>query len=533
MRQLSVAAAIGLAAVVVPIAAQNVDPITASTAALGVANIHTLVYSGFGSSYFVGQSPSPAAAWPRVSLTAYKAEIDYDRAAMRVEMRREQGQIQPLGGGPAFAGERREIQGVSGTFAWNVPFGPPPAGRGRGRGAAAPDDAVAAAPPPAGRGRGAAAVPLPPEAAFADAPLRAQQIWMTPQGFLRAAAANHASTRRIAEGTEVSFALDGKTRFTGLINSRSEVRRVSTWVANPVLGDMLVETDYDDYAKVADGVSFPMHMTERQGGHPALDLYVTTVEPNAQVAAAIPDSLDGAKPTPPHVEMQKIAEGVYYLRGGTHHSVAIEMSDHVVLVEAPVDEERSLAVMSAIASGIVPNKPIRFVINTHHHFDHAGGLRTLVDAGATVVTHQSNKAFYEGAWAAPRTIAPDRLVLSRKPHNFQTFTDRSVLTDGSRTVEVYQIANSPHAEGFAMVYLPSDKLLIEADAYTPAGGAAPAPPPPGLPPGFAVGPAISPSARNLYDNIVRLKLDVAQIAPLHGPGLVKMSEFATAVARDR
>jgi hypothetical protein len=84
-----------------------------------------------------------------------------------------------------------------------------------------------------------------------------------------------------------------------------------------------------------------------------------------------------------------------------------------------------------------------------------------------------------------------------------------------------------------MVYLPSDKLLIEADAYTPAGGAAPAPPPPGLPPGFAVGPAISPSARNLYDNIVRLKLDVAQIAPLHGPGLVKMSEFATAVARDR
>ena len=298
MRQLGLAAAMGLAVVGVHLAAQDVDPIAASAAALGAAGIKTLVYNGFGSSYFVGQNPSPSAAWPRVSLTAYKAEIDYDRAVMRVEMRREQGQIPSRGGGPVFAGERREIQGVSGTFAWNVPFGAPNQGRGRGPGASTPADAPPAAPPaPPARGRGGvAAVALAPEAAFADASLRAQQIWMTPHGFLRAAVANHASARRVAGGAEISFAIDGTSRFTGLINTRNEVQRVSTWVANPVLGDMLVDTDYHDYAKAANGVLFPMHITQRQGGHPALDLYVTTVEPNAQVDATIPDSLRDAKP---------------------------------------------------------------------------------------------------------------------------------------------------------------------------------------------------------------------------------------------
>jgi glyoxylase-like metal-dependent hydrolase (beta-lactamase superfamily II) len=547
LRQLALPAAMCLAIVGAQLAAQDTDPVAKSGAALGVQNIKTLVYSGFGSSYVVGQNPTTAAAWPRVSLSAYKAEIDYDLGAMRVETRREQGQIQPRGGGPVFAGERREIQAVNGAIAWNVPFGAPPQGRGRrgGAGATPPaeagasaqpappssaDPAAASPPPPGGRGRGAVAVALAPEATFADAPFRAQQIWTTPHGFLKAAAANHASTRRVPEGTEVSFVLDGKTRFTGVINGRSEVQRVSTWVANPVLGDMLVETAYHDYAKFANGVLFPMHITQRQGGHPALDLYITTVEPNAQVDAAIPDSLQGAKPAAPVVDVQKIAEGVYYLRGGSHHSVAIEMSDHVVLVEAPLDDERSLAIVNNITGGTIPNKPIRFVVNTHHHFDHAGGLRALVDAGATVVTHQSNQAFYEAAWAAPRTLAPDRLSVSKRVANFQTFTDKRVMTSGNRTVEVYQIANSPHAEGFAMVYLPSEKLLIEADAYTPPASATPeAPPPPPAFPGF--GPAITPSARNLYDNIVRLKLDVAQIVPLHGQGLVKMSEFATAVGR--
>ena len=118
----------------------------------------------------------------------------------------------------------------------------------------------------------------------------------------------------------------------------------------------------------------------------------------------------------------------------------------------------------------IPNKPIRYLINTHVHFDHSGGLRTYVDEGATIVTHEMNKPYYEQAWAAPRTINPDRLAQSKKTATFETFTDKHVLTDGKRTIEIHQIAGSGHNDAFAMVYLPKEKILIEGGRVRPARG---------------------------------------------------------------
>jgi glyoxylase-like metal-dependent hydrolase (beta-lactamase superfamily II) len=220
------------------------------------------------------------------------------------------------------------------------------------------------------------------------------------------------------------------------------------------------------------------------------------------------------------------------------------MRDHVILVEAPLNEARSLAVMAKVKE-LFPTKPIKYVVNTHHHFDHSGGLRTLVDAGAIVVTHQIDKPFYEKAWTAPHTISPDKLSQSKKPATFLTFMDKYVLTDGMRSVQVLRIADNPHADGFAMVYLPAEKLLIEADAYTPAAltpppaaAAAPAAPPAGRAGGNGRGgapaappapPPVNPSTLNLYQNIERLKLDVAQIAALHGPRLATLEDLKKAV----
>jgi len=94
----------------------------------------------------------------------------------------------------------------------------------------------------------------------------------------------------------------------------------------------------------------------------------------------------------------------------SRHSVAIDQADHIVVVDAPLDEERSLAVIAKVKETI-PNKPIKYLINTHAHFDHAGGLRTYVYEGATIVTLPMKQAFYERAWRAPRTLHPDRRVL--------------------------------------------------------------------------------------------------------------------------
>jgi glyoxylase-like metal-dependent hydrolase (beta-lactamase superfamily II) len=209
---------------------------------------------------------------------------------------------------------------------------------------------------------------------------------------------------------------------------------------------------------------------------------------------------------------------VYYLKGGSHHSLAIDQSDHIVVIEGPQDEARSLAVI-AKAKELIPNKPIKYLINTHAHFDHSGGLRTYVDEGATIVTHEMNKAYYEKAWSTPHTLSPDKLEQSKKTPVFQTFTDDYVLTDARRPIEIHRIQGSGHNDAFAMVYLPREKILAEADAFTPTAADAPLPTTP------------NPFSVNLYENIQRLKLDVRQIAALHGPRLTTMADLRAAIGQ--
>jgi glyoxylase-like metal-dependent hydrolase (beta-lactamase superfamily II) len=248
-----------------------------------------------------------------------------------------------------------------------------------------------------------------------------------------------------------------------------------------------------------------------QGDHPVLDLTVSSVTTNGAADISVPAAANAAAP-PVTVTVEKLAAGVYYLKGGTHHSVAIDQKDHIVVVEGPQNEARSAAVIAKVKETI-PNKPIKYLVNSHVHFDHSGGVRTYVDEGATIVTHEANKSYYEKAWAAPHTINPDKLAQSNKTATFETFADKHVLTDGGRPIEIHQIAGGGHNDAFAMVYLPKEKILIEGDAYTPLAPNAP-------PPAF-----VNPFAVNLADNITRLKLDVKQIAALHGPQVATMADL--------
>jgi hypothetical protein len=492
--------------------AADADPLKAAAAALGATGLKSLRFVGLGANFSVGQSPNPGEPWPRVTIKNYDASVNYDTASMRVEISREQGAIPPRGGGLPFIGEQRVIEFVSGPDAWNVPLVPPT------RPPAAPGAPAPVVPLVNGRPRFVEQDPIPQRAAAME---RTQQIWLTPHGFLRAAMANAAKTRAVAGGTEVSFSVGNAQAFTGFINRRNQVERVQTTIANAMLGEMPLEVSYSDYERVEGGVSFPMRIIQKQGGYPSLDLWISAVQPNVPVEIATPDvvrsAAAGAAPAA-RVDVQRIADGVHYLTGGSHHSVAIEMRDHIVLVEAPLDADRSRAVIAKL-NETIPGKPIRFVINTHHHFDHAGGLRPYAEQGATIVTHEMNRAYYEKVWG--------------KAAAFQTFTDKSVLTDGARTIEIHRIANSPHGDAFAMVYLPAEKILIEADAYTPPAIVAPStsattgpPPPPPFP-----GPPISPTTLNLYDNVRRLKLDVVTIAALHGPRLATFEDLARAAGQ--
>lgn len=486
------AAGISISALTIGTSAGQSGALKAAADALGAAGIRSITYTGSGASFTVGQAYTAGEAWPRVNVTSYTASIHYDSAFMRVELVRTMPNPPPPGGGVPFQGEQRQVQVVKGPSAWNVPQ------QAAGR---------AGAPP----------APAPLSAAVAAE--RLLQLWSTPHGFLRAAAkAANATTEMTSRGTEVSFAVDGKHKVTGVIDAQHHVERVRTWVDNAVLGDMLVETVYSGYRDFG-GVMFPSRIQVSQGGHPSLDLTIASAQANAAVDSAVPDSVrKPAPPAPIQVAAEQVAPGVHYLTGGSHHSVAIEMRDHVVVVEGPQSEARGLAVI-AKTKELIPNKPIRFVVNTHVHFDHSGGLRPFVDEGATVVTHRSNRAFYAQAWAAPRTINPDRLAQSKKPPQFVAFGDRGQLTDGTRKIELHVVANNPHTSGIMVAYLPAEKILIEVDLYAPgpAGAAPPA--------------AAAPLAIVLADNIQRLKLDVGQILALHGPRVATMADLRAAIGR--
>ena len=487
-RLITLTVVLTLALAVLP-SAQQQGALKAAADALGVANIKTLQVTGSGTNFSVGQNFTPNQPWPPVTVKSFTALINYDTASMRQDLVREMGTVMPRGGGAPFTGEQRQNLLVSGNYAWNL-AGAAPAG-GAPQAAPAPGNQVD----------------------------RMLFVWSTPQGFVKAAMANNATTKKAKGGTEVSFMVGGKYKMTGIIDAQNHVERVQTWIDQPIVGDMLVETVYSGY-KDFGGVQFPSHIVQNQDGFPALDLTVSSVTPNAAVDITVPDNVRNAPPPPPvTVTANKLADGVFYLTGGTHHSLAVEMKDHIVLVDTPNTEARALAVI-AKAKDVIPGKPIRYIVTSHHHWDHLGGIRAAMDEGATIVTHQSNEAFLKRVAKTPHTINPDRLSASKKPVKIQTVGAKGTLTDGARTIELHLLTNYEHTGDMLVVYLPKEKILAEPDAFT-----APATPTTPL-----VVTAV-PYATALYDNIQRLHLDVQTIAPFHGARTTDVAELARAAGK--
>jgi len=173
----------------------------------------------------------------------------------------------------------------------------------------------------------------------------------------------------------------------------------------------------------------------------------------------------------------------------------------------------------AEAKKLVPAKPVRYVLTTHHHFDHTGGLRTYAAAGATIVTHQSNVPYFEKTLMAPATVSPDLQAKNQRAPVLQGVSDKYVITDGKQTIEVYATAGDSHTNEYTLIYLPGPRILVEGDAYSPGAAGTP---PPAVPP---------PNAVALYDELQRLELNVAIIAPIHGRGAVPMAEFRKFVGK--
>jgi glyoxylase-like metal-dependent hydrolase (beta-lactamase superfamily II) len=431
--------------------------IAQATHAIGADTVKTVRYSGSGVDFAFGQAVNPNSPWPKFIDKSYTRTIDFEAPASQVERVRLQGENPPRGGGgQPLVGEQTQSQItlVSATTPW----------------------------------------------------AQEAEIWITPHGFLRAAAKHEAvaATRKIdgKSYTAVSFTASSRAKVSGYINDRNEVERVETWIDTPVLGDTHLESTYSDYKEVS-GARFPTHIVQRQGNYPVLDLQVTDIEVNAPVKIAANDRAGVGAPANPPAQSEKLGDGVYLITGG-YSVIAVDFKDHITLLESGQSDARAAAVI-AEAKRVLPGKPVKYVLNTHPHFDHSGGLRAVATEGAIILTYKLNKPYLERTLAQPRTLDPQSAQAQGKKPKVEALGEKTVLTDGTHVVEIYHLQGLPHHDGMLVAYLPHEKVLFEADAYNPSPLGSHRPDP------------ASPNNLSLLDNIERLHLDVQRIIPVHYP----------------
>jgi glyoxylase-like metal-dependent hydrolase (beta-lactamase superfamily II) len=441
-----------------------VTVISNASRAMGADNLSSITYYGSGANYNLGQNNNANGPWPRVSLNDYRRTIDFTQPALR-------------------------STGV--TFAVPVTGGP------------AAQQAFNQ-------------LITPANAAWAQQ----LEIWISPWGFLKGAAANAATSRARTIGgmryNVVTWETPQKApsgisyRVIGYINSGTNlVDKVETWVENPIFGDLLVETSYTDY-RDNNGLKYPTTIVQKRAGWPTFDAQILGADANPANLAVLmtpPAGAPGGGPPggpPPPISSERLADGVYRITGG-YVALAVEFSDHIFIYEPAGQNETRAAEVMAEAKRVIPGKPIRYAVLSHHHFDHTSGLPAVVAEGATIVTHEVNKAFFENALAQPRTLAPDAMSRSGKTAVIETVGDKRVFTDGTRTVEVHNIKGLPHADGMLVAYLPDLRIVAFADMFNlpPADNPVPNPP--------VVGTMV------MADNFERLGLAWDRLISVHPP----------------
>jgi glyoxylase-like metal-dependent hydrolase (beta-lactamase superfamily II) len=258
-----------------------------------------------------------------------------------------------------------------------------------------------------------------------------------------------------------------------------------------------------------------------------LDLTVSDVKVNVPVDLTAPPGRGGRGGAGRGAPAGPISEdlgGGFWLVTGGYAAVVADFKDYIVVIEGPQNDMRAEQII-AEAKRLVPNKPIKYVINTHAHFDHVGGLRAFVAEGATIITQQANKSYYEKIFKDTHTLVPDKLSqMNPEPKlKIETMTEKKVLTDGEHTIDLYHLEGSTHSVGMIIAYLPKQKILMEADEFNVGPANAPTP------------ANVNPYHTNLLANIERLNLDVDRIIPIHLPTdnrKVTMAELYTAAGKE-
>ena len=439
-----------------------------------------MVLEGSGRTYRLGQNMAPRSDLPYYEIENYRLQLDF--ANRRWQLRQDRTTTF-LTGNPLYG--VRQTYGFDGDAAWD-------------EGA----DGMVQAPGLADERR----------AELYHNPIGVLQLGLDETSTvsnLREEGGEHVVDVVAADGAQYTLHVDGTTmRPSRVVSARY----------HPMLGDVAYETVFEDYAETGGLGGFQARLTLPRSYTTNLDEYtVAEYRVTSDTQAQIGDlSVTAAEPPSDDVvvESEEVADGVWHLTGGSHHSALIEFDEFLALVEAPRSEARTLAVIEH-ARGLQPEKPLQYVVNTHHHFDHAAGIRAAVSEGLTVITHEINRPFFEELVARRHTIEPDALARNPRPLEIEEVVADEVyeLSSGRRTLQISRIVGDPHCDGILMAYLTRERILFQVDAFSP-------------------GAAAAPFAAALLENIEERNLRVRTIVPLHGQGVATLDDLESAVEQE-
>jgi glyoxylase-like metal-dependent hydrolase (beta-lactamase superfamily II) len=434
-----------------------------------VIAVKSIAIEGTGVNYNLGQDMKPEAATQQFAISGYKREFDTAQGKQRVEQVRTPKFAYFQGPQP-----QTQIQVLDGDVAFNV-------------------------------GANGAASRLATATAERD---RRTEFFHHPITALIAATVpitTVTNVRTVGNVRQADFAFKDRT-WTMTIDAAGLPLSISSKTYHPNLGDVVMTTTFADYQDV-NGLKLPAKITGKVDDFTTYEIQASkqTIDAPVGNVSAPPEVMKPAAPAPPNVTVESIGKGVWFLAGQSHHSVLVEFADHLMLIEAPQSEARTLAVI-AKAKQTVPKKPLTELVTTHHHFDHTAGMRAAIAEGMTVITQTGNKEWVENMARRPHTLQPDYLTKNAGRLNVVTVDEEREVKDQSMTVMLYHVAGNPHSDTMLMAYIPRDRVLIEVDAFSP-------------------GSQVNPYAANLLENIQKRNLRVDKIVPLHGT-IAPLAELA-------
>ncbi len=424
-----------------------------------VEAVKSIVIEGTGVNYNLGQDMKPEAATQQFEITGYKREIDLEQGRQRVEQTRTPKFAYFQGPQPQV-----QIQVLDGDIAFNVA---PNGNASRLAGLAERDRRI--------------------------------DYFHHPVTALKAATApitTIANVRNVGSVRKADFVFRDR-QWTMTIDPSGLPLSISSKSYNANLGDVEITTTFADY-RDSNGLQLPAKITGKVDDFTTYEIQASKQSVDAAPGnmPAPPPVVNATSPPPPNVTAESIGKGVWFLAGGSHHSVLVEFADHLMLIEAPQSEARTLAVIKK-AKETVPKKPLTELVTTHHHFDHTAGMRAAIAEGLTVITQAGNKEWVDNMARRPHTIQQDFLAKNVSRLNVETVDAEREFKDQTMTVMLYHVAGNPHSDTMLMAYIPRDRVLVEVDAFSP-------------------GSQVNPYAANLLENIQKRNLRVDKIVPLHG-----------------